>query len=147
MAPGFTLPKPTVFLFQPTLALCLLLYSASPPQIVFTYRDANFHISVFILLFRIGVNLEIGIPTCGNSQFCGFLSSSSSSFSSPVLEQREASLCSGGDLLVGLGWYPPGGSVLYCGFYGAPEICWCADRDSAFCLFVFVVLLLNCLFV
>ena len=61
-------------------------------------------------------------------------------------------LCCGGDLSVGLGFGVLGDtklvcSVLYCGFYGPREICGCADRDSAFCLFVFVVLFLNCLFV
>lgn len=107
MAPGFTLPKPTVFLFQPTLGLCLLLYSSSQPHIIFDYSNANFDISdisLFFFIFRIGVNLELGKPICGNCQFCGFVSSSSSS---PVLEQRRelglcSLFCSCSDLSVGL---------------------------------------------
>ena len=117
MAPGFTLPKPTVFLFQPTLVIRLLLYSASSrPHIIFNYRDANIPISVFILLFWIGVNLELGKPTFGNSQFCGFVSSSfsSSSSSSSSSHRREVGLCCGGDLSVGLGfWAIPSWWVLF----------------------------------
>lgn len=41
------------------------------------YGTPHDHFFVFILIFRTSVNLEIGKPTSGDNQFCGFLSLSS----------------------------------------------------------------------